>query len=170
MMGGLGMKGQLSKCPGCSAALKYDRQERLYYCEYCGTRMFEPGREEEKDSRAGAGDDAAQRSGPFCRGCGARMSPGASFCHACGLAAGQAGEKIAWPIGGYAVYPSRKKWTAFFLCLMLGTWGAHRFYVGKTATGILWLLTFGLFGIGYLVDLVVILTGGFRDKAGLPLT
>ena len=55
----------------------------------------------------------------------------------------------------------------FVLCLLLGGFGAHRFYVGKIGTGILMILTFGgFFGIWILIDLVVILCGAFTDKDG----
>lgn len=68
-----------------------------------------------------------------------------------------------------AFYPYKKKTTALLLCLFLGLAGIHRFYVGKTGTGIIWLLTGGLFGIGWILDLIFIIVGSFRDKAGYPL-
>ena len=49
------------------------------------------------------------------------------------------------------------KWTAFVLCLFLGVFGAHRFYENKFPSGILYFFTFGLFGIGVIIDLVIIL-------------
>jgi TM2 domain-containing membrane protein YozV len=41
---------------------------------------------------------------------------------------------------------------AWILLTFLGAFGIHRFYMGKIGTGILWLLTGGLFLIGWLYD------------------
>ena len=71
--------------------------------------------------------------------------------------------------GGGFVPPPRSKITALLLCIFLGYFGVHRFYVGKSGTGLLWLFTGGACGIGWLVDLVMIIIGGFRDNWGQPL-
>ncbi|MDI5890785.1 NINE protein [Halomonas rhizosphaerae] len=41
---------------------------------------------------------------------------------------------------------------AWLLLTFLGVFGMHRFYLGKWLTGLLYLLTFGLFGLGVLYD------------------
>jgi TM2 domain-containing membrane protein YozV len=41
---------------------------------------------------------------------------------------------------------------AWVLLTFLGLFGVHRFYLGKWVTGVLYLLSGGLFGIGYLYD------------------
>lgn len=51
----------------------------------------------------------------------------------------------------------RNKWTALFLCLFFGALGIHRFYEGKVVTGLLYLCTLGLFGIGIFIDFLIIL-------------
>ena len=62
---------------------------------------------------------------------------------------------------------SEKNWVvALLLCIFLGGLGAHRFYVGKIGTGVIYLLSGGLLGIGWLVDLISILVGKFKDKEG----
>ena len=43
-----------------------------------------------------------------------------------------------------------------YLLWVFGFVGAHRFYYGKPITGTLWFLTFGIFGIGWLVDFFLI--------------
>jgi TM2 domain-containing membrane protein YozV len=42
---------------------------------------------------------------------------------------------------------------AWSLLTFLGLFGIHRFYMGKWPTGILYLLSGGIFGMGYLYDL-----------------
>lgn len=113
----------------------------------------------------------------YCKNCGQQIDDNAAFCSRCGASARNQAPQAQQPVinvinttsrGGIG-YIHKKKWVAFFLCLFLGWLGVHRFYVGKFGTGIIWLLTFGLFGLGWIIDLIVILFGGFRDKASQPL-
>lgn len=66
---------------------------------------------------------------------------------------------------------SNKDWlTTLLLCLFLGGFGAHRFYVGRTKSAILIIVTcFGFCGIWPLVDLIKIALGKFNDAQGLPV-
>ena len=52
------------------------------------------------------------------------------------------------------------------LCIFLGVLGVHRYYVGKIGTGVIWTLTAGFFGIGWLVDIFTVALGGFYDVNG----
>ena len=60
--------------------------------------------------------------------------------------------------------------TIGYILWIFGFMGAHRFYYGKPITGILWMFTLGLFGIGWLVDLFLIPSmdreADFRFTAG----
>jgi serine/threonine protein kinase/TM2 domain-containing membrane protein YozV len=67
--------------------------------------------------------------------------------------------------------PYKRIWALLFSGgMFLGIFGIHRFYVGKIGTGILWLLTFGLFGIGQIVDIIMIFVGQFKDCHGRRVT
>jgi TM2 domain-containing membrane protein YozV len=79
----------------------------------------------------------------------------------------------------YAPYPGQvplmaiepqKSWIAtVLLCQFLGTLGVHRFYTGRIISGIFQLLTFGGFGIWVLIDLIMIISGDFKDSYNRPL-
>lgn len=49
------------------------------------------------------------------------------------------------------------KWVAFLLCFFFGLFGIHHFYEGRAGLGLLYLCTCGFFGIGVIVDLILIL-------------
>jgi TM2 domain-containing membrane protein YozV len=67
-------------------------------------------------------------------------------------------------------HEERKSWTtALLLSLLLGLFGADRFYLGYSSLGVLKLLTVGGLGIWYLADLIRILLGNLSDAQGLPL-
>ncbi len=59
---------------------------------------------------------------------------------------------------------------AFLLCFLLGVFGAHRFYVGKTGTAIIMIFTLGGLGIWAMIDLIMIIVGGFTDANGVRIT
>lgn len=61
---------------------------------------------------------------------------------------------------------NKSRLAAFLLCLFLGVFGVHRFYVGKIGSGIAMLLTLGGLGVWTTIDLIFILVGSFNDKDG----
>ena len=112
----------------------------------------------------------------YCPDCGTPMDRDANHCPNCGMlqATGYRERETVVPRRRYEEQQpvqqvnqivintqdngySKDKWIAFLLCFFLGYIGAHKFYERKVGMGILYIFTVGLFGIGVLVDLIVIL-------------
>ncbi len=104
----------------------------------------------------------------FCRGCGKEIHDSAPTCPTCGAVQTTTGiqpqQQVVFSVTDRRILP------AFLLCFFLGYLGVHRFYAGKIGTGIAQLLTFGGFGIWWLIDLIMILCGAFTDIAGNKIT
>jgi DNA-directed RNA polymerase subunit RPC12/RpoP len=75
-------------------------------------------------------------------------------------------EKRSASFGEQYLYSPKSRSAALLLCFFFGVFGVHRFYVGKAGTGILYLFTAGGFGIGWLIDMITIACGVFRDSQG----
>jgi TM2 domain-containing membrane protein YozV len=57
----------------------------------------------------------------------------------------------------------KSRGVALALATLLGVFGGHRFYVGKTGTGILQAVTLGGAGLWWLYDMILVASGSFRD-------
>lgn len=64
----------------------------------------------------------------------------------------------------------KSRTVTLLLAALLGPFGAHRFYTGRTRSGVLMAVTLGGAGIWYLYDVIVVAAGGFRDAEGRLVT
>lgn len=96
----------------------------------------------------------------FCPNCGAQVDENAVVCVKCGVALRNQPQSLNVD----------NRWlVTVLLCFFLGALGIHRFYVGKTGSGILQLLTGGGCGVWAIIDFIMILTGNFTDADGNPI-
>ncbi|MGI6595847.1 MAG: TM2 domain-containing protein [Elusimicrobia bacterium] len=101
---------------------------------------------------------APSNSNKYCPHCGAPTDAKAEVCIKCGR--------------GLASLSTceRKDWTiTLILSILVGEFGIDRFYTGYVGLGILKLLTGGGCGIWWLIDIILIATGKYRDSNGNPL-
>lgn len=139
------------------------------YCRKCGAQLAD-------DSKFCPGCGSAQGQTKYCQHCGESIDAGCIICPKCGKQVAELKQQqpqvvinntnennvnaMAYASArAYMIHPGRmkNKWAAFFLCLFLGYFGVHKFYEGKAGMGILYIFTFGIFGIGWLIDLLTLL-------------
>lgn len=128
-------------CRNCGSEI----EENAKFCKHCGAKQF---------------DDTPEKI--TCKHCGAEIDSDCIVCPHCGkqVAELKTSEKIVINNNVSTVDGLAKKcnkWTSFFLCLFFGFLGAHKFYEGKVASGIWYLLTLGFAGFGWIIDLFSIL-------------
>ena len=138
------------------------------YCRKCGAQLAD-------DAKFCPGCGSAQGQTKYCQHCGESIDADCIICPKCGKQVAELKQPPQVVINNtnennvnamayasartYTRYPGRmkNKWVAFLLCLFLGYFGAHKFYEGKTGMGIIYIFTFGIFGIGWFIDLLTIL-------------
>lgn len=113
----------------------------------------------------------------FCKECGQKIAKKAVICPHCGCQVeSMANEGAAAPQivinntnqnsnqninqnvnAGMIRGKAKNKWVSMLLLIFLGYFGGHKFYEGKVGMGVLYIFTFGIFGIGLIVDFITLL-------------
>ena len=139
------------RCPSCGANVD------SAYCGYCGTKMPI----ERVETQSINGDHVVINNYYYQQpSSGEAQAPSSR----------SMGPETAAYVNVNVSYPNvsgKSRLVALLLFLFLGIFGAHRFYVGRYLLGVLYFFTIGLFGIGYFVDLILILAGRMKDRYGL---
>ncbi len=135
-------------CTNCGKQLGDDFE----FCPECGEKVMA----ETRDTSYCQFNEPTK----ICPYCGEYVPVDAFYCLNCGRSFYynrqedfyQVQKRIMYQFGTW-----KDKWTALALCFFLGWFGAHKYYEGKIGMGILYTLTCGLFFIGWIIDLFVLL-------------
>jgi TM2 domain-containing membrane protein YozV len=124
------------------------------YCRNCGNEVSE------KAVMCVACGTPPKAGKKYCYNCKAETDPNAVICLKCGVSLQD----------NNSILGEGRDWlTALLLCIFLGGFGIHRFYTKHTVIGVVQLLTLGGCGIWTLIDLIMIITGSFKDADGNTL-
>lgn len=112
----------------------------------------------------------------FCSNCGAQLPISQGMSQPSPNVSGQQ-QSVAQNVNVQVMQPTHlqlgpsphSRTLILVLAIFLGVLGVHRFYVGKVGTGILYFLTFGVFGIGWFIDIIMIAAGSFGDNFNRPI-
>ena len=141
------------QCPRCGANLPTGATS----CGNCGV-MFQ--------------QEPIQRRTKYCQHCGKLIDEDCVVCPICGKQVAQLkAEQPSIVInntndnnnqnfnGNFIGFGRPKnKVVALILCICLGYLGAHKFYEDKPGLGVLYLCTLGLFGFGWVIDIIILLS------------
>lgn len=72
----------------------------------------------------------------------------------------------AWPAPAADGVSSKSRLAALLWGGLMGFFGGHHFYSGRFGMGLLYLCTFGLAGLGWIVDVILIASGNYKDRWG----
>lgn len=143
-----------TKCPVCGAPIK---EKQCGYCGYTAKEKAEEKQTADMDFIRKNTESVQPVNTDFIRNNTEPVQPVINtnpiFCN----------------VGVENAVSPKSKTAALLLCIFLGGFGIHRFYAGKIGTGILYLFTAGLFGFGWLIDIILIAVGSFKDKHGLRI-
>lgn len=136
-------------CTNCGMELLDDFE----FCPECGTIV---SNEVGMVNKAQVDFGGYRGKTKICKKCGDEMPEDAFYCLNCGNSFDD--QHIEFETNKQHINMQtgiwKSKWIALVLCVFLGWLGIHRFYEGKIFTGIIYLFTFGIFGIGWIIDII----------------
>lgn len=142
-------------CTNCGKSL----EDGYEFCPECGVRIINL-QENSSDSNWDDTDVQLKK----CPQCGEMSPEYMDYCLNCGFQLRNwrkeyLDENIHVPKYEELTFGIWKnKWVSLLLCIFFGWLGVHKFYEGKVFMGILYLFTIGLFGIGWLVDIIILVS------------
>lgn len=138
-------------------------KEEVSYCINCGNKVgaeynFCPECGAEIDRSFQWRSDESPSHIKYCPRCHNAMPQDSMYCLNCGESFFDSEEEFSDIVkrvrNTYGHW--RNKWVALVLCIFLGWLGVHKFYEGKVVMGFIYLFTMGLFGLGWLCDIVIL--------------